>query len=873
MSRHHLLLLPSPDSTSTARRGGGGGNNALPTPSRQIERLNPALSRLELAIDNRRLELRDSAQGVEPEYTLVLETIGTVAEFYNAAKRIPGLEWLGEYEIRNIQPDDDFYDSSNRDKPLNGQVMMMLSDRRAIDQLLSLWRRYGDDENMRFPSGLAKCKHLFRQLKDIRLWGVQDRLEHTGILEDWRFRLEDAADDEVIRFEAELWFRNDLNVRAQTEARLRELVGNLGGHFVSSCCIEGIRYHSALLELPIEQIHLILDDRSIELVKCDNVMLFRPLGQMTIEPLWDDTEEDYDSDSIPHDDDINEFEEVALAPDSRPVVALFDGLPVTNHRALLSRLIVDDPDDFESNYPVTNRVHGTAMASLICNGDLAVGGNVIATPLYVRPIFKPNSLLNLETIPDSVLPLDLIHRAVRRLFEGEGDEPAVAPTVKVINLSVGDPTVHFTSSISPFARLLDWLSHRYNVLFIVSAGNHAQDISVPGMTARDFRQLPDDHKARETIKAVQADTWNRKMLSPAESINSITVGAINSDSSVVPVAQMGGKYDIYLGEEMPAFYSAHGIGYGRSMKPDILVEGGRMLLNEPIASNAVLRPLNYKAIPGHKVPAPNDSGDLSYSVHIRGTSNSAALTSRACAQLWEVMVEIFNSNDKLNELNRYGAQLLKALTVHGASWGAMFERLSGYLELSDTRKLKLAMSQMLGYGKPDFDRAMYCLDNRATVLGYGALEHDEAHLFKLPIPEGLGGVDTWRRLTVTLAWMAKPCSEYIKYRDSALWFTVEGENELTSRPKSAYDWQMVRKGTLQHEVFEGENLVVLAQEDRTIHIKVSCKSDAMDIEEPVKYGLAITLEVADGTTVNLYQEVQQGIELQVQQRARTQVQV
>ncbi|HFQ5013032.1 TPA: S8 family peptidase [Vibrio vulnificus] len=869
MSRHPLLLFPNPDTTSTARRGGGGGNNVLPPVSRQQERLRPTISRLERALDSRRLDFRGSAQGVEPEYTIVLETIGTVAEFYNAAQLIPGLEWLGEYELRDIQPDDDFYDSSNREKPLNGQVMLMLSDRRAIDELLSLWNLFARNETMVFPTGLAKCKHLFRQLKDIRVWDVQDRLEHTGVLEDWRYRLEEMPDSEV-RFETELWFRNDERARERVESHIRGLVEELGGSFISSCCIEGIRYHSLLLELPAGQIQTIIDNRNVELVKCDNVMLFRPLGQMTIEPLWNDSSEE----DIVSEDTVPYGRETELVQ-GEPVVALLDGLPITNHNDLIGKLIVDDPDNFEQNYPASYRKHGTAMASLICNGDLELNSSPLSSPLYVRPIFRPHSISNVETIPDSVLPLDLIHRAVRRLFEYDGVELPVAPTVKVINLSVGDPNIHFNGSISPLAKLLDWLSQRYNVLFIVSAGNHAGHITVPNMNARQFRQLSSDDKASEALKAVHADTWNRKILSPAESINSVTVGAISSDSSTIPPAFLVGKYDIYMGDEMPAFYSAHGIGYARSMKPDIAVDGGRMLLEEPLATDAYLRPLNYIATPGHKVPAPSSSGDLSYTAYMRGTSNSAALTSRACAQLWDVMSKLFTENNKTAQLEQYGTQLLKALSVHGAAWGAMYDRMSGYLGSTDTRQFKLAISKMLGYGKPDFDRAMYCLDNRATVLGYGALEHDQAHLFKLPVPEGLGGVDTWRRLTVTLAWIAKPCPEYIKYRDSALWFTVEGDNKtLTSRPRNvAYDWQMVRKGTLQHEIFEGDNLVVLAQDDRTIHVKVSCKSDAVDIVEPIRYGLAITLEVADGTSIDLYQEVQQGIEQQVQQSTRTQVQV
>lgn len=207
-----------------------------------------------------------------------------------------------------------------------------------------------------------------------------------------------------------------------------------------------------LLELPASQVDRILGQNDVLLVRCDQVMLFRPLGQMSVEPLWSDIEpintvetSEISDDSIP-----SEFER-------HPRIALFDGLPLSNHLDLRNSLIIDDPDDFETGYSALHRVHGTAMASLIVNGDLTDGGGKLTTPLYVRPIVKPDphTINNAETLPDNELPLDIIHRAVRRIYENDGDIPPVAPSIKVINLSIGDPNIHFSGKMSPFARLLD----------------------------------------------------------------------------------------------------------------------------------------------------------------------------------------------------------------------------------------------------------------------------------------------------------------------------------------------------------------------------------------------------------------------------------
>ena len=48
---------------------------------------------------------------------------------------------------------------------------------------------------------------LFSQLRDVRIWGVRDRLHETGVLDDWKERVEHNA--ELIPCEIELWFRAD----------------------------------------------------------------------------------------------------------------------------------------------------------------------------------------------------------------------------------------------------------------------------------------------------------------------------------------------------------------------------------------------------------------------------------------------------------------------------------------------------------------------------------------------------------------------------------------------------------------------------------------------------------------------------------------
>ena len=252
---------------------------------------------------------------------------------------------------------------------------------------------------------------------------------------------------------------------------VNNLINQNGGNLLGQCIIEEIAYHALLAELPRNRITEIINNPITELVKCDNIMFFRPAGQMS-------------SGEVPEVGDMENMEFAPPpppAPEGDPVVAVLDGLPLVNHNALSGRVYIDDPDDYANDYSAAERVHGTAMASLVVNGDLL---NPIPStkPVYLRPIMKPNvkdfNFPRSECIPDNVMPVDLIHRAVRRMFEGEGDQPPASPHVKIINLSIGDPSRHFIREMSPLARLLDLLSFEYQVLFIVSAGNHANPISL-----------------------------------------------------------------------------------------------------------------------------------------------------------------------------------------------------------------------------------------------------------------------------------------------------------------------------------------------------------------------------------------------------------
>ena len=847
-----LLVFPEPTYAERARRFGGGGKVRRPEASQQAGRLAPQFQRLQEAIERQRLALQDNPLGLQPEQVLVLQTIGPVENFIRAVGKIQGLEWLGEYELDDIPPDHGFEDEKNPDKHLRGQLFLIMTDQRALQELQRLFGEWREDHNTKFAKGLAPLKYAFEYLHTIRPWDAEDRMRETGVLEDWQDRLQSGEED--VPFEVELWFRADAKRREQAESNLRSIIASLDGEVIQQCVIPDVAYHAILGRIHRTQIQNIIDQpealQDVILLKCEDVMHLRPVGQCVLRISEDTTETD-----TPYEEPRPEL------PQGDPIVALFDGMPLTGHELLGNRLIIDDPDGYENSYQAYERVHGTAMASLISHGDLDEQGDAVGHPLYARPIMQPRRSYDgrfVEAIPAHVLPLDLIHRAVRRLYEIENGEPPAAPSIRIINLSVCDTMRPLAREISSWARLLDWLAWKYQVLFIVSAGNHPHDLELD-VPRSGLSSLTAEKRERAVVKAVAADTRNRRLLSPAETLNGLTIAAIHTDASSPAPTHL---IDPFVRTDLPSVISAQGPGYRRAIKPDILLPGGRQFLDEKLGTThpkATLQTNLSSGPPGQRVAAPGRARQLDQTIYTRGTSNAAALASRGASFLHD-LIEQLRGQPNTSLPAQYDVVLIKALLVHGADWaGAPMLYESTLKNAQNRRTFREYLGRFLGYGLADIVKVMTCTEQRVTVLGFGELDDGEGAEFMLPLPPSLSAVNERRRLTITLAWLSPVNSARQKYRIAHLWF--DPKNEITP-DRICADHRATQRGTVQHEVLEGDRAMAF-QDGDTIAIKVNCRADAGEIPAPIRYGLAVTLEVAEGVGIPVYQEVRDRLVIRI----------
>lgn len=177
MSERPLLIFPTPQLAERTKKSGWQSRNIhIPTLDRQRCRLLPLFTELQKSFEARKIDIRSNAIGTNPEDVLVIETIGDIENFANAVKRINGLEWMGEFESTDITPDDDFYDEENKQKELVGHLYLVMTNQQALQEMLSLWKRYQANPSMKFARGLTKFRTVFQNLRNIRRWNVQDRL-------------------------------------------------------------------------------------------------------------------------------------------------------------------------------------------------------------------------------------------------------------------------------------------------------------------------------------------------------------------------------------------------------------------------------------------------------------------------------------------------------------------------------------------------------------------------------------------------------------------------------------------------------------------------------------------------------------------------
>ncbi|MDJ0396211.1 hypothetical protein QMK17_23155 [Rhodococcus sp. G-MC3] len=420
----------------------GGAKVDAPSYGEQGSRLGSRFDDIDNAFSEQ-ATLMQSLGASDPQLVIVFEAVDEQADLTRVAE-LAGLEILTEVE-RDYDPDPAFpRKSKNKALPVTGCLHAVCINERSRANILAQWRQYSQTGQV--DRGYAPLRVVFDHLKDVRPWGPQDRVRTNELAAALSGML--PGDHSI---EIELWYRLSESLRQKAQTEVAALVEASAGRVVSVARVDEIGYHGMKCSVPLELLQRLAsgDLDAVMAVKSSHVMYLRATAQS------------YSfSDGVP-------AESVAASPlpNGDPVLCVLDGVPVANHPRLAGRVIVTDPDDLgaDTGSETKLRRHGTAMASVCVWGDLSSSGTPPATrPVLVRPILTPvaDAQDRFEEVPDGEHAPDLMRRVFRELFDGDGTAGPTAPSIVVLNLSVGDPASPFDGLISSWARTIDWLSAR-----------------------------------------------------------------------------------------------------------------------------------------------------------------------------------------------------------------------------------------------------------------------------------------------------------------------------------------------------------------------------------------------------------------------------
>ncbi len=852
MPEHPLLVLPRTEVGEKPTPPRGVSQLRPLTPARQGRRVGPKFDRLKRTLDSPRgeMSLRNDPSSIAPERALVFEVAGSIGDIYAAVQRIEGLEFLAD-EDAEFEPDEDFAEIDTRkgregeprmDKAVGGRLYLAMPDVTAIRQLLGLWERWQREQDL--GRGFTPWRNVFAHLREVRPWGPQDRIPEESI-EYWREKL-GRAPGESVRTEVELWFRGNPQKRQEAFARFQAIVTASDGVIVDHAVIEEIGYEGALIDLPAGVTEQLVEREDVQIAICDDVMFLRP--QSTAEfPVETEAVEE------------GEEPTPAGATELPPIAALLDGMPVQAHRLLTGRLVIDDPDNLEAMSVVGERTHGTQMASLILHGDRNRDDPLLSRSVYVRPVlYAPGGGRREHPQRDRLL-IDVIYRAVKRMKEGDEEGEATAPEVFLVNLSLGDENRPFAGPMSPWAKLLDMLSERFGILFLVSAGNVKSPLPVPGFsTWTAFEDASIEDRERAILQGLSEQKSQRTLLSPAEGLNVVTVGAWHEDSVPDP-HQDARAIDPFSGSDLPNVSSALGLGHRKVIKPELHLPGGRerltfLLTGRDLVVGVAEAGRQY----GLKAAIPDAAGALDREGLTNGTSAATALATRAAHRLFEALLDRDGGSLHADMDPAFYAVVIKALLIHRAGWGekaALLEQLYGphgpgkYVERRDN------IARVMGYGRPIIEEAMACAPHRATMVGYGEVSTEGAVLYRIPLPPSLEGLMEPRAVTVTLAWFSPVNPRHQAYRRAKLEAgavtkldTAFGVSRASGQPSD----KSVPRGTAFHTRYTGEKAVPFV-DDGHVLLRVWCREQGGTLDQTIRYGLAVTIEA--GETIPVYEEI------------------
>ncbi|PZP21718.1 MAG: peptidase S8 [Pseudomonas kuykendallii] len=666
-------------------------------------------------------------------------------------------------------------------------------------------------------------RQILEAIAGVDAWSAEDRMS-------WALNNIGLPNTPTFKLDVELWPVLVANHPSRIQLRTA-FEGWLASQKIRQ--IDWINLDSLLMyrvEVTPEQAQLLLNHRDVRLVD------LIPATGISIQQLARDIDE------IPRN--------IPSPPADAARICILDSGINGNH-PLLSAAMAESASFVDEEGDDDQAGHGTAVAGVALYGDVEACNN----SNFWRPefwIFNGKVMKKCPHTGDAVYDEFALEASLTKAVEH-----FVGLGCRIFNLSLGNSNAPYDGAhVRGLAYILDVLSRRHNILFVVSTGNF-RGSEEPPVPANGWR---DDYP--EYLIAVQS-----AIIDPAPAMTVLTVGSISRHNATLDSQRYPEINQLSpASENQPSPFTRHGPSVKGALKPELVAPGGNLAspmrqLREPWAAS--MRGLGVLTL-NHQW-----RGNTVFK-EVSGTSFAAPYITHLAGRL-------------LNEYPTISANMLRAMLVNQAylpdevssSFSDEFRK--GYKKAKATWNRDVERD-VAGYGVVSETDLFRSSDNVVVLMSEETIENDGCQFFELPLPEDfLRSARGTRELSITLAYTPVVRTTRIDYLATQINFRLavgasldEVQKHFSKEMKAETDVlkeardgnrdisaQLRNRGTVQSsrwtfkQAKPGEKwFVVVVRQDRDWNPSAA---------EKEQYALVVTVADRDNEHAQLYTQIQQRI--------------
>jgi len=472
--------------------------------------------------------------------------------------------------------------------------------------------------------------------------------------------------------------------------------------------------------------------------------------------------------------------------DGDPAFVL-DGAANSNHRTLNGAVI-------RSVGPHTgDKKHATAVASLVvCGHKLDIRGN----------IQQDNNVIVVDVSDGQNNFLKLEEKIIETVEQN-------APNYKLLllNLSINNYYFYRRKKIDKLTRLVDELSHKYNCLFFISAGN-----LFPRNWSEDMKQL--------VLRAGYPNYFRLpicRILPPSDSINNVSIGSIAYQESVDSLTKIKNPVAITRANlDAVPFVKPDFVHYDSNYKRDFNCEYNGVYL------------------------ASDDNNKLT---RWSGTSFATPLVLHDACLLHNFYLE-------------YNKNTIKGLLIHFA------DHLS--CDGISNRGMRKKLS---GFGIPNLEKALYSLNSLSTLVIEDEIGINKKKTIKFPVPSCVAGSSRKRlRIRKTLVYSPLINSKNVRTYNPiniSVQFVREDSRNLDNFSTRRADDGAHQKSNVK--CYPCLDVSTRKHTGNFWHLNIFCESkdDSLPTNYKQPYSIILSLEdIAADESIDLHQEISNMIHIE-----------